>query len=116
MSALASWRNWVERRRRTIRVGQLARRTRKMPITAPSNPLEIANSLLLDHAAIEILSALSAANIPALLLKGASFHALYPDQPRVYFDIDIMVPQTEWALATQALERLRFERRRVSKT
>ena len=89
---------------------------RKVPIPTPFDPLEIANTLLLDHAAIEILCAFSAARIPALLLKGASFHAFYPDQPRVYFDIDIMVPQTEWALASRVLERLEFGRQRVSKT
>jgi hypothetical protein len=87
-----------------------------LPTPTRFDLVEVARSLLLDHAAIEILSALSTANIPALLLKGASFQTFYPDQPRVYFDIDIMLPQSEWAIATRELERLEFVRHRVSPT
>jgi hypothetical protein len=56
-----------------------------------------------------VLGAFSAAAVPALLLKGASFRAwLYPRGDRAQVDVDILVPQERWGQAAWVIEGLGF--------
>jgi hypothetical protein len=50
--------------------------------------------LAIDAGAVEAVTALRAADVPSILLKGRSFaHWLYePSEPRIYTDIDLLVP------------------------
>jgi Uncharacterised nucleotidyltransferase len=66
-------------------------------------------TLQLDRAAIQILTALSCHDVPALLLKGASFPEwLYRNEGRSYVDVDSLVPRVLWDHAVQVIERLGF--------
>jgi Uncharacterised nucleotidyltransferase len=70
---------------------------------------QIARTLQLDRAAIETLKALSSADVPALLLKGASFRTwLYPREGRAQVDVDVLVPQEQWGQAARVIEGLGF--------
>ena len=86
-----------------------------------SVPLEVVEELQADFysaAAHEIraelqlatvLGALSAAEVPALVVKGAALAAYYPDPAlRPYSDIDIMVPGAQLDTAEQALSSLGY--------
>jgi Uncharacterised nucleotidyltransferase len=70
---------------------------------------QVARTLALDRAAIEVLRAFAAADVPALLLKGASFRTwLYRNEGRAQIDVDILVPEEQWAQAVQVVESLGF--------
>lgn len=72
----------------------------------------IADSLRLDRAAAEVVSALSAAGVPTVLLKGRALaRMLYPDAPRTYWDIDVLVPAPMRAEAEEVLAGLGFARK-----
>lgn len=72
----------------------------------------IAGSLRLDRVAAEVVSALSAAGVPAILLKGRALaRMLYPDAPRTYWDIDVLVPAPMHERAEALLAGLGFERK-----
>ncbi|MGI8727015.1 MAG: nucleotidyltransferase family protein [Solirubrobacterales bacterium] len=67
--------------------------------------------LLLDGAALEILGALRAAEIEALLLKGPTIEQdLYPPgSPRTYVDVDALIDPAEVGRAGAVLEQAGFE-------
>jgi Uncharacterised nucleotidyltransferase len=70
---------------------------------------QIARTLQLDRAALELLALFQAHDVPALLLKGASFRTwLYPAEGRIQMDLDILVPEESWDQAGQAVESLGF--------
>ena len=58
-----------------------------------------------------VLGALSAAEVPAVVVKGAALGAYYPDQAlRPYSDIDIMVLDAQLDVAEEALSSLGYKR------
>ncbi len=78
---------------------------------------QIARTLQLDRVAIEIVSALAYADVPCLLLKGASIATwLYPNEARPSIDVDIFVPWVQWSRAIQQIERVGFARDRLGDT
>jgi hypothetical protein len=71
----------------------------------------------LDRVAIDIVDALASADVPCLLLKGASIATwLYPSEARPYIDVDIFVPWTQWSQAIQQIERMGFTPDRLGDT
>ena len=94
-----------------------------LPLAASATSLahrrkrQIARTLTLDWAAIEVLTTLASANVPALLLKGASFRTwLYRNEGRAQIDVDILVPEEQWEQVVQAVESLGFVLRRHGRT
>jgi len=71
----------------------------------------------LDQVAIEIVNALASADVPCLLLKGASIATwLYPNEARPSVDVDIFVPRAQWSQAIRQIERVGFTRDRLGDT
>ncbi len=78
-----------------------------VPPTVPANPAiaGVAWTLLLDAAAAECISTLRAEKIRAILLKGpVTANWLYPDAPRTYTDVDLLVAPDEFPRAVRTLE------------
>ena len=72
----------------------------------------IARRLALDTAAVEAASALDAAGIPVILLKGPVTAArLYSGEFRPYLDIDLLVAPTAYAKAGAVLASLGYDLR-----
>lgn len=72
-----------------------------------------ARSLLVDGLTAEVVTALSAAGIRSVLLKGpVTARWLYPDDPgsRPYLDVDLLVAPDEHGAAEEVLVGLGFER------
>lgn len=70
---------------------------------------QVARTLQLDRAAIEIVQALKHQDIPCLFLKGASIARwLYPNELRPYVDVDLLVPCAHWQQAVRHIENLGF--------
>lgn len=79
---------------------------------APSPSTETtAWNLLLEGVAGEVVDELRRAGHRSLLFKGATIERwLYPDEPRPYGDVDVLVDPTTFEDCEQALVRLGFER------
>jgi hypothetical protein len=76
-----------------------------------SNALQLAAySLKVDRVSAEVVSALDAASIPSILLKGPGIATwLYSgDQPRLYGDSDLLLRKGDWAGAMGVLAGLGF--------
>lgn len=69
-----------------------------------------AQGLVVDRRAADVLAALDQADVPALLLKGASVAALLHgrDEPRTYSDVDVLVPPARVADAGRVLASLGY--------
>ena len=69
--------------------------------------------LAVDRATAEAVVALRDAGVPSIVLKGPSFDAwLYdPGEPRLYGDIDLLIPARDEQRAGPALEALGYRRR-----
>jgi Uncharacterised nucleotidyltransferase len=78
---------------------------------------QMARTLQLDGVAIEIVRVFASADVPCLLLKGASVAKwLYPNEARPSIDVDIFVPRAQWSQAIQQIERVGFRRDRLGNT
>ncbi len=69
--------------------------------------------LAIDRASAEAVVALRDAGVPSILLKGPSFDALLydPSEPRLYTDIDLLIPSGGEASAHAVLEALGYRQR-----
>lgn len=71
--------------------------------------LDAARALGCDQVSAEVVGALQAAGIPAILLKGPSIARwLYPSGGRTYVDTDLLVPAAEFGRAGTVLRSLGF--------
>jgi hypothetical protein len=69
-----------------------------------------AQGLLAERQLATVLAALSQAEVPAMVIKGAALGSFYPDAAlRLYGDIDIMVPQAQLDAAERALTELGYQ-------
>jgi hypothetical protein len=87
-------------------------------VTAVTTPslvvLEAARGLAVDAVTGEVVSALGTAGVRPILLKGpAVAELLYPEEPRVYVDSDLLVAPDDHARAERVLARLGFEQQPV---
>jgi hypothetical protein len=65
--------------------------------------------MLAEQQLAAVLGALSTAEVPALVVKGAALGSFYPDPAlRLYGDLDIMVPETQLDTAEGALNGLGY--------
>jgi hypothetical protein len=97
-------------------------------VSEPSTPRESGNAahglpwdarraavlgLAIDRASAEAAAALSDADVRSILLKGPSFDALLydPGEPRLYGDIDLLIPAHHEERAHAVLEALGYRRR-----
>ena len=65
--------------------------------------------MLAEQQLATVLGALSAVEVPAVVVKGAALGDLYPDPAlRLYGDLDIMVPEAQLDMAERALNRLEY--------
>jgi hypothetical protein len=78
-----------------------------------SDVVAAARVLAIDAGAVEAVTALCAADVPSILLKGRSFaHWLYePSEPRIYTDIDLLVPHQATRKAGRVLRALGYQPR-----
>jgi hypothetical protein len=79
---------------------------------APSSKAEAtAWNLLLEAAAGEVVEELGRADHRCLLIKGVTIgRGLYPDEPREYSDVDVLVDPASFEACERTLARLGFER------
>jgi hypothetical protein len=69
-----------------------------------------AQGMLGEQQLATVLAALTQAEVPALLVKGAALGSFYPDAAlRPYSDIDILVPQAQLGAAERALNELGYQ-------
>ncbi len=69
-----------------------------------------AQMVLAEQQLASVLGALSAADVPVVVVKGAATASFYPDSAlRPYGDIDIMVPEAQLGLAEHTLNSLGYE-------
>jgi hypothetical protein len=69
-------------------------------------------TLRVDRVTTEVVTALGAADVPTILLKGPSIARwLYPDGGRTYVDVDLLVPSDRFERAGGVLEGLGFKAR-----
>ena len=67
-------------------------------------------AMLAERQLAAVLGALSGADVPALVVKGAATAAYYADPAlRSYGDLDIMVPEAQLGVAEHALNQLGYE-------
>jgi hypothetical protein len=65
--------------------------------------------MLAEQQLAAVLGALSTAEVPALVVKGAALGSFYPDPAlRLYGDLDILVPETQLDMAEGALNGLGY--------
>jgi hypothetical protein len=77
--------------------------------TSADDRVVVARTLAADAAGAEVLRALDAAGVIAMLLKGPTVADwLYPADARPYVDIDVLVAPTQAAAAADVLTRLGF--------
>jgi len=66
-------------------------------------------ALLAEWQLAEVLRAMAAAGVPAIVIKGAAIAAFYPDPAlRSYSDLDILVPEAQLDVAETALNELGY--------
>jgi Uncharacterised nucleotidyltransferase len=74
-----------------------------------SRQMKVAQAFNCDRITAEVVSAMDAAGIPNLVLKGPSIaNWLYPSGGRTYADTDLLVPSKEFGRASQVLVSLGF--------
>jgi hypothetical protein len=72
--------------------------------------LEAAATLALDSAAVEVIGGLGARGVRAILLRGPALGSrLYPDHPRPYEDVDLLVSASDLPAVEGALRAAGFE-------
>ncbi|HVW47988.1 MAG TPA: nucleotidyltransferase family protein [Solirubrobacterales bacterium] len=80
-----------------------------MTRAAPDAVRVAAICLLVDRVSAEVVSALRAAGVPSLLMKGPAISTwIYAGEPRSYADTDLLLREADWKRATAVLECLGF--------
>lgn len=80
-----------------------------MSAAAPDSIRVAAVCLLVDRFSAEVVTALRAAGVPSLLMKGPAIATwIYGGEPRSYADTDLLLREGDWERAVAVLERLGF--------
>ncbi|HKZ14561.1 MAG TPA: nucleotidyltransferase family protein, partial [Solirubrobacterales bacterium] len=80
-----------------------------MSAAAPDSIRVAALCLLVDRVSAEVITALHAAGVPSLLMKGPAISTwIYVGEPRHYADTDLLLRGADWERAVAVLERLGF--------
>jgi hypothetical protein len=77
----------------------------------PTDRLQAARNLMVDHVTAEVAGAFAAAGIESLVLKGPVLAEwLYPGEVRPYGDSDLLIAPGDWEHALEVLNRLGFRK------